>query len=133
MTAPDQNHDCPDFWLAQGCRLCQTEQYAPAIAAFDRAIELHPRSSQAWNYRGNALSAMQRCAEAFAAYDRAVALEAGYHQAWFNRGLLLAEMLAYGEALASYERAIKLHPDPRYVHARDAIWVKRRLVAPVQW
>lgn len=115
--------------INQGCQLCQDARYPEAIATFDRALTLEPRSPQAWNYRGNALSAMQRSAEALAAYDRAIALDGSYHQAWFNRGLLLAEMFAYGLALAAYERAIDLHPDPRYLHARDAIWLKNQLVA----
>lgn len=128
MPPVDPAHPSPDFWDERGCALCVAEQYRDAIAAFDRAIALNPTHSRAWNHRGNALSGLHRAAEALVAYDRAVAIQPDYHQAWFNRGLLLAEMMAYGNALASYDRAIALHLDPRYVHAREAIWLKKKLV-----
>ncbi len=125
----DHNSLNPAFWDGLGCAFCETEEYANAIAAFDKAIALNPNYSKAWNNRGNALSAMKRPAEALFAYDRAVAVEPQYHQAWFNRGLLLADMGAYGNALASYEQAIKLHPDPRYLHGQEDIWLKKKLFA----
>jgi tetratricopeptide (TPR) repeat protein len=115
-------------WQAQGCAFCEVEQYQAAIAAFDRALSLEPQNCQTWNYRGNALGALQRQAEALTCYDRAVALHPTYHQAWFNRGLLLAEMGAQGSALAAYDRAIALYPDPLYLHARDDIWLKQKLI-----
>ena len=129
MTNLEPNHARPEFWDRQGCTLCTQEQWTAAIAAFDRAIALDSNYCQAWNHRGNALSGNKRYAEALAAYDKAVAIRPQYHQAWFNRGLLLAEMSAFGNAIESYERAIAISPDPRYLHAREDIWLKRKLFA----
>ena len=128
MNHLDQEQTRPEFWDGQGCVWCEAEQYEEAIAAFDKAIELDANYCKAWNNRGNALCGMKRYAEALASYDKAVALQPDYHQAWFNRGLLLAEMMAYGNAIESYERAIGLNSDPRYLHARDDIWLKRKLI-----
>jgi tetratricopeptide (TPR) repeat protein len=128
MTSVEENMKSVTDWQAQGCALCAAEQYQAAIAAFDRALSLDPNHCQTWNYRGNALSASQRQAEALTCYDRAIALNPNYHQAWFNRGLLMAEMGAYGSALSAYDRAIALYADPRYIHARDTIWLKQKLV-----
>jgi tetratricopeptide (TPR) repeat protein len=116
------------FWHGQGCAYCEREAYMEAVAAFDRAIALDPNYCQAWSNRGNALGATGRYAEALVSYDRAVAIAPQYHQAWFNRGLLLAEMMAYGNAMESYDRAIAIEADPRYVHAREAIGLKRQLI-----
>lgn len=127
MNTFDQNTQTPEFWQERGCSLCQTEEYVEAIAAFDKAIALHPNYAQAWNYRGNALSALKRYAQALASYDKAVALNPHYHQAWFNRGLLLTEMRAYGNAVESYRRAIDIHPDPRYIHAQEGIHLPKKL------
>jgi tetratricopeptide (TPR) repeat protein len=118
----------PEYWNAQGCDLCQQQEYAQAIASFDRALQLNPRYSQAWNNRANALSAVQRQAEALDNYDRAVALQPNYHQAWFNRGELLSELMAYGNAIASYDQAIAIEPDARYLHAKEDIWLKKKLI-----
>jgi hypothetical protein len=40
----------------------------------------------------------------------------------------LAEIMAYGNAVESYERAIAIHPDPRYLHAKEEIWLKQKLI-----
>jgi tetratricopeptide (TPR) repeat protein len=127
----DQNQQNPEFWESHGCVLCQTEQYEDAIAAFNNALALNPNYCKAWNNRGNALCAIKRQAQALASYDKAVALNPHYHQAWFNRGLLLAEMQAYGNALESYQRAIAIYPDPRYIHAQENIWLKKKLFPSV--
>ena len=116
-------------WQVLGCELCAAGQYSESLAAFDRALAINPRDGDTWSFRGNALSALQRPAEALNSYDKAVAINAEHHQAWFNRGLLLAEMQAYGLAQAAYDQAIALHPDPRYLHAKAEIWLKRKLVA----
>ena len=129
MTDLDSDYHRPEFWDRQGCTFCEVGQYAEALIAFDKAIALNPSYCKAWNNRGNALSGMKRYADALASYDKAVALQPQYHQAWFNRGLLLAEMMAYGNALESYERAIAIDSDARYLHAKEDIWLNRKLFA----
>lgn len=128
MTVYDQNEPL-DFWLKKGCLLCETEQYAEALTCFDRALALSSNNNQAWNYRGNALSLMNRHGEALAAYEKAVAIAPRYHQAWFNRGLLLVEMGAYGNGIESFKQAMAIHLDPRYLHASEGIWLKKKLFA----
>jgi len=123
------NQNSPEFWDAQGCELCEQETYKEAVSAFDQAIALNPKYCQAWSNRANALCALKRYAEALDSYDRAVSMQPEYHQAWFNRGLLLTEMMAYGNAIESYNRAIALHPDPLYIHAKEDIGLKRKLIA----
>ncbi len=129
MTALDHHPDRPEFWDGKGCAHCEAEEFADAVAAFDRAIALDANYCRAWNNRANALCGQKKYAEALAAYDRAVAIQPAYHQAWFNRGLLLAEMMAYGNAIESYDRALAIDPDPRYLHAREEIWLKQKLIA----
>ncbi len=110
------------------CQLCEQANYVEAILALNKAIELDPYYPQAWNHRGNVLSMMQRYAEALGCYEKAITLRPDYHQAYFNRGLLFAEMGAYGNAMASYDQALTLERDPRYLHAKEDIWLKKKLV-----
>ena len=121
------NQSSPEFWDGQGCAFCETEQYAEAIAAFDKATKLDPNYCRAWSNRGNALCGIKRYAEALVSYDKAIAIQPDYHQAWFNRGQLFVEIMAYGNALESFERAIAIQPDPRYLHAQADIFLKRKL------
>lgn len=129
MNAFDRQEQQPEFWDGQGCAFCESEQFEAAVTAFDQAIAIDVNYCKAWNNRGNALCGMKRYAEALASYDRAIALQPNYHQAWFNRGLLLTEMMAYGNALESYDRSIAINPDPRYLHAREEIWMKQKMFA----
>jgi tetratricopeptide (TPR) repeat protein len=112
----------------QGKAHCEAGEFAQALIAFDQAIALAPKHCQAHNHRGNVLCQLNRYAEALAAYDRATALSPSYHPAWFNRGQLLTEMGAYGNALESYDQAIRFEADPIYLHAREDIWLKQKLV-----
>ncbi|MFB2893768.1 tetratricopeptide repeat protein [Aerosakkonemataceae cyanobacterium BLCC-F50] len=132
MNIFEQNEQNPEFWDGHGCALCENEKYGEALAAFEKAIAINPNYCQAWNNRGNAFCGMKRYAEALFSYDKAVAIKPDYHQAWFNRGLLLAEMQAYGNAIESYERAIAINPDPRYIHAREKIWLNKKLHTTVE-
>lgn len=113
---------------SQGQAHCKAGDLALGLQAFDQAIALKPNYCPAHNNRGNALCQLHRYAEALAAYDRATALSPSYHEAWFNRGQLLTQMGAYGNALESYEQAIRFKPDPMYLHAREDIWLKKKLV-----
>ncbi|NJL48112.1 MAG: tetratricopeptide repeat protein [Leptolyngbyaceae cyanobacterium SM2_5_2] len=126
-----QHSQTVDALNAQGCLLCEQAEFSQALATFDQAIALDSRHCTVWSNRGNALCGLGRYADALAAYDKAVALNPQYHQAWFNRGRLLAEMGAYGNAIESYHRAIALEADPRYLHAKEDIWLKGQLVATV--
>jgi len=127
MEWDDANLSATD-WQTKGFSLFKIGQYQDAIAAFDTALSLDPTNCQTWNFRGNALSALQQHAAALKCYDNATMINLNYHQAWFNRGLLLVEMGAYGSAIESYDRAISLYSDPCYLHARDAIYLKQKLV-----
>jgi hypothetical protein len=38
------------------------------------------------------------------------------------------DMMAYGNAVESFNRAIAIHPDPRYLHAKESIWLNQKLM-----
>jgi tetratricopeptide (TPR) repeat protein len=128
-TQTEQTEANAEFWDKQGRDYAAIENYGKAIAAFDKAIALNPQYAEAWNHKGSALANSKRYAEAFAVFDKAVAVQPQYHQAWFNRGLLLTEMGAYGTAVESYDRAIALEADQVYLHAREDIFLKGKLIA----
>jgi tetratricopeptide (TPR) repeat protein len=81
-----------------------------ALAAYDRALELHPGYAHALCNRGAVLAALQRYEEALASYDRAISLEPGDDLAHYNRGLVLQQRRDLHGALAAYDRAIALNP-----------------------
>ena len=99
-----------DFYL-RGNALYDSEQYAEALAAYDRALALRPDYQEAHNSRGLALRRVGRNEEALAAYDRALALWPDYPNAHNNRGVALQMLGRHEEALEAYDRALTLRPD----------------------
>lgn len=63
MTALDHHPDRPEFWDGKGCAHCEAEEFADAVAAFDRAIALDANYCRAWNNRANALCGQKKYAE----------------------------------------------------------------------
>jgi tetratricopeptide (TPR) repeat protein len=88
--------DRPQFPLETASDYCQhgnclfqAGEYDEAIAAYDRAIELHPEFYQAWNNRGSTCFRLKRYYEAIENFDRALSLKPDYAQAQQNRELAL--------------------------------------------
>jgi tetratricopeptide (TPR) repeat protein len=118
----------PESLTSLACQLCEEAKYSEAMATLKQALNIDSNYAPAWNYRGNVLSMMQCFAEALGAYEYAVTLRPDYHQAWFNKGLLFAQMGAYGNAIECYDQAISLERDPRYLHAKEDIFLKKKLI-----
>jgi tetratricopeptide (TPR) repeat protein len=80
-----------------------------ALAWFDRAIMLDPRSARGWSNRATAPQELGR-PEALAAYDEALRLGPAEPTLFYNRGNLLREAGRLDEAIASYDAALRLNP-----------------------
>ncbi|NQE36826.1 tetratricopeptide repeat protein [Microcoleus asticus] len=68
------------------------EQYAKAIASFDKALEIKPDDPEAWKNRGMALEDLGRGEEAIASYDKALEFKPDFHVAWYNRRYALGNL-----------------------------------------
>ena len=83
------------------------EKYKEAVASFDRAIELNPKSTDAIFNRGNALCNLKRHGEALVAYEEALTLKPDLAGAWLGRGNVFWKFLSSAmtkPALAITER-----------------------------
>jgi tetratricopeptide (TPR) repeat protein len=87
------------------------EQYAKAIADYDKALEFKPDDHKAWYNRGYAMGNLGRVEEAIADYDKALEFKPDDHKAWYNRGNALVELGRLKEAIASYDKALEFKPD----------------------
>jgi len=97
-----------------------------AIAAFDRALALHPDRTNALRERGGCRAVLGDTAGARADIDRALAIAPRDPANWNSHGFHVhAAHGRYAEAIADYGRAIKL--DPNYSYAfnnRGWAWYK---------
>ena len=68
--------------------LCDNlNKYDEAIRAFDKAIEINPNDSDAWNEKGIALGKL-KYDEAIKAYDKAIEINPQDSNAWDGKGML---------------------------------------------
>ncbi len=78
--------------------------------AFEKAIEINPQNSMAWNNKGNALTNLNKSDEAIKAYDKTIEINPHKSIAWNNKGLILTFLGEYNEAIKAYDKAIEINP-----------------------
>lgn len=98
-------------WANRGNQLYRTEQFAEALAAFDRAIALKSDFYQAWYGRGQVLSTLGRYEDAIASYDQALQIKPDFQSAWRDLGVVLALIGRPQEATTAFDRAITIQPN----------------------
>jgi tetratricopeptide (TPR) repeat protein len=99
----------------KGISLGELGKPEDAIACYDMALGLNPRSAESWNNKGLALRALGRPEEAIACYDRALEVDPRYAEAWYNKGNALLDLRRSEQAIACYDTALDL--SPRYATA----------------
>jgi tetratricopeptide (TPR) repeat protein len=77
--------------LLKGKKLLDRNDYAGAVAQFQKATSLLATNAQAWNYLGVACQYAGRPTEAVTAYQRALALDRDLMEAHYNLGCLWLE------------------------------------------
>jgi S1-C subfamily serine protease/lipoprotein NlpI len=120
-----------DDYVAAAAQKYRNRDYRGALADYDRAISLNPKSAPAYNYRGVLKEKIQDIAGGLADYNQAIALNANYGEAYNNRGKLkLNRLQDHQGALADYDLAIELSPKFATAYAnRGYLQVKLMKVA----
>jgi predicted O-linked N-acetylglucosamine transferase (SPINDLY family) len=107
------NPDGYAAWNELGNALAAVEpnaRAAEALACYQRAIALEPKSAETFYNRGVLLAALGRHAAALASYDRALALRPSFAQAHNNRAGALAALDRLDEAIAACTSALEIQP-----------------------
>lgn len=97
-------------WVARGDRARAAGTLAEAVAAYERALAIDPRSHEAHNGLGTACMLGGRREEGAAHYRRAIALCPAFHKAHNNLGNALQAMGDLEGAIEAFRRAIALQP-----------------------
>ena len=79
-----------------------------ALTAYDKAIEINPKDSDAWYLKGNALNKLNRSDEAEKAYNKRWENWESNHISYFNE--------ARENEIKAYDKAIELNPKD------EAVW-----------
>jgi tetratricopeptide (TPR) repeat protein len=82
-----------------------------AVADFNKAIEINPKFTTAYNNRGRANYKKGDLDAALADYDRAIELNPASHIAYENRAVLRKKRRDFPGALADIDKVIEFKPD----------------------
>lgn len=116
-----------DVWMTRGylLGLSHPETFAGVDAAFERAITLDPRNSEAYHQDGFLLVIAGRYAAADTMARRALAIEAERPVTLLTLGYLHHLQRRDAEVQALCDTAIALVPDAAWVYARCSLWRPR--------
>ena len=99
------------LFLQLGLLCHSAKQYEDAIAFYDKAIELRPGYSRAWELQGNALRDLGRYEDAIGSYNEVIQIQPDRSTVWLSRGKALLDLERYDEANKSIEHALSLDPN----------------------
>ncbi len=96
--------------VADGAKLLQQQQYAPALKLFDQAIQEDPADAEAFFFAGAALNRLGQHSAALERLDRAKALADKNPHLEFERGWSLLLNHKWHEAIEALKSYDKTHP-----------------------
>ncbi len=94
----------------RSCDLRERGDLQGAIEAASRAIELDPKSSFAWQCRGNAKLGLRDFEGALADLDRAVDVDPNDWRAWGSRGTIRVGAGQVDDAEKDFEKSVAMEP-----------------------
>ena len=115
MTAPSSVYAenlTAEQWSNRGDEYLNSKQYEQAIASYDKAIAINPKSRNVDNaYLGSALAyyALNKYEQAIVHIDKVIAIDPRYEDAYYIRGLAYAGLKKYAQAIASYDKTIAIN------------------------
>jgi len=86
-------------------------KHEEAIGSYDKAIEIDPDNTDAWNNKGTILGELGRHDEALKCFDKILEIDPNCAYAWSNKGIALGKLGRYDEALECHDKAIEINPN----------------------
>jgi tetratricopeptide (TPR) repeat protein len=97
-------------WNNRGVDLYSAGKYQAAIGAYNKAIQINPRYTDAYSNRGVAYDALDQPERAVQDYSKAIELNPGLTASWVNRGLAYTDLAKFKEAIADWNVVLKRSP-----------------------
>ena len=119
--AEDRQEGDPRSLLASARAHSAAGRHAEALADYDAALELDPRSADGYYARGLCKAKLGRLAESLADYDAALELDPRHPRAYADRGASKATLGRYAEAIPDLDRALELDPQSEAVYYNRAV------------
>ena len=98
-------------YLLKGYRLHRQKDYKEALVELDKAIEIDPRSAEAYYWRGRTLVSLGRLDQGVDDFKRAVKLKPDYSEAYDHLGWLASRQGQVDEGIGYLTKSIEFKPD----------------------
>lgn len=95
------------IWNNRGADLFSLGRYKQAISAFDRAIRVNPRYTEAYSNRGAAYDALNQPDRAVLDYTQAIRLNPRFTGSYYNRALAYCDLGRFSEAINDWNVVLK--------------------------
>ena len=116
-----QQPSLAEVYIARGAAYHANRTREKALADFNRAIELNPKSARAYCDRAELKEQLlQQPDGALADYNEAIRLAPSFQRAYFNRGAYFITRQDYARSIADFTRAIQLVPNDLSAYAYRA-------------
>jgi tetratricopeptide (TPR) repeat protein len=116
-------HTKEKILIHKGIDMVKRGMYDKALEYYDRALEINPKSSDAWNNKGVALYSLNRVDEALQCYSRALEIDPDNLDAMRNIAFVHRATGDLERALELYETVIERGGDAYDLEAKAAILV----------
>ena len=97
-------------YVDMGFKAWEAQKYSEAIDYYNRAIELDPKNSGAYDNRGNSYRDQGNWIQAIQDYDKAIELNPQNSWAYANRGFTYYLQGNFEKALSDCSKAIEIYP-----------------------
>ncbi|MDD1700478.1 MAG: tetratricopeptide repeat protein [Methanoregula sp.] len=98
-----------EYLVRQAQERAMAGDHAAAVNFLIKAIDKHPRYTEAYTLLGNCQDCLDKKEDAIASYNKALQIDPGHAEAWFNKGMILKKMGQTKEATQCIEKSIDLY------------------------
>lgn len=95
-------------WFEKGRQAVIAEKWNEALNAFNKAIKLNPKNTEAYFNRGSAHDELGNYEQAIVDYNKAIKLNPIYIDAYLNRGFAYNNLGKINKAIADIKKAARL-------------------------
>lgn len=127
-------HTKEEILIHKGIDMVKRGMYETALEYYDRALEINPESSDAWNNKGVALYNLDRIDEALECYNKALEINPSNLDAMRNIAFLHRARGDFEKAMELYETVIEMGGDAYDLEAKATILVALgRFQEAIEW
>ena len=108
-------------WFEKGYGHQMSGDYNAAIDAYNMAITLDPKFTDAYKNRGSAYNQIGNYYKAIREFDKAIELDPKSAETYYNRGTACDNLGNYPQAIRDFNKAIELNPGLSFVYFNRGI------------